>query len=377
MILSTVGDLKVRSPYPLPRAFTQVKRRNTSETVENGKSFGNFFERSLPSPSPIFKNFASRVLNSIGETSSSIGSLFSSSTPDDVSTNTTDDVSSSLSSPFGKDGVEEKRELIAFRRERIPRLPFCEGYDGVNMRKTKTISESITQILEIRRRNDTDTKDRFSSNLCDINCKPPTIEFMQLTYSLNETSEEISSSDLEDDAISPFGTHLCPFRRSLKQLKQNILDDKFIKVGNFPPIENYDLTRDRGFEEATVDLEIKYNMDMETLEVTVLRVEDVSDLRDCNRLINSFVKVRMCQQKESQKQKTKTAKHCRDPKFNHTFQFRNITPEWFHIECIHLRLFQKKRFRKVCIGEVYIWTDDLNLMGEDSVCITEKFTPCY
>ena len=333
---------------------------------------------SFLSVSPLLSNFAKRVWTSISVSTSSFASFLHQNSPGSKPTDSVEDLKDTKFDYPSKSYASPFRGLIEFRRKTRPSLPFCEAYDGVNMRKTKTISDSIIQLLDSRwEKGETEIRKKYSSKAIVANdmasdyfCR------MQEFNDMKENSKEWRSDDIFYFDGETYAENLGEIDQSLMRSKRSLFASKY-KITKVPSKEYLSLIEDRGIEEASVDLKIRYDLKTESIQVTIFKVEDVTNLKDNNKRIRCFVQLSMYRGSGDRKQKTKTSKRCRDPVFNQTFKIGNIMKKWLHVECLHVQLFWKKRFGNVRIGEAFVWLDDFDISDKDGVSITERFNPCY
>lgn len=283
------------------------------------------------------------------------------------------------------------KPLPEFKQQQSPELRFCEYYDGINKRKTKRMCESMMKVVDNRQNSD-DALDRnrvsgarnddYRSALCSEG-------FCWLQNLIEKTSSTQfnvihGSGELRDDNVGNNNignTHEDEdmFENGDMYLHKAGWDDEsmfakspLLRMTNSPDsISKYE---DRGIYIASVDLKLNYKMDSEKLKVHIVRVIDVTNLRDNNKLIDSFLKLSIYQRDDEKKKRTKVAKRLRDPKFDETFEFDRVTETWLHITCLRVQLYQKKLFKTFCLGDALIWLDDYNLT-EEEVTLTELFQP--
>ena len=156
-------------------------------------------------------------------------------------------------------------------------------------------------------------------------------------------------------------------------IRQNYSNDSSSTSTDVVSLCNYRNDEDVG----TIDLNIKYDVSLGQLQVHILEAEDIRDPSCEERLMDTFVKVSICKRRNESKQRTHVVRKSRDPVFDHVLNIDGVQEAWLHLTCLRVQLFEKKRFRKHCIGECLIWLDDLDLLCKTEVKLTENLRSPY
>lgn len=260
----------------------------------------------------------------------------------------------------------------------VPKFPFCEEFDGINMRRTKTISESIVALIEAQLElNDEiplDVVYRSSVYFDRIGEIRDIIKFSteQTTCEGYSTPLEYLSQELDNDPStiptanppSLVGDSLS-LKDSTAETRSNIT-----KKSLFPFPDFSSEGEDENVDVGSVDLKVKYLLDKETIQVTIIKAEDVFDPDKLEKQINPFIKVSIYQQNK-RKKRTKVVRKCRNPVFQEVFKLDDVVHKWLHVTCLLVQLYHKKRFGSRCLGGCLVWLDDLDLVDNNEDFVTE------
>lgn len=262
----------------------------------------------------------------------------------------------------------------------VPKLPFCEEFDGVNVRRTATISESITALIASEQKEE---KVLFPTESFELDVGYRSSVYFDRLREIHDIIESTTDTVFSDAPCTPVSVasqtgsspHLVfqqiSFDVESKQSKENS-ENRSSKKETCAFAEFISDGTNENVEVGSVDLKIKYILSRETILVTIIKAEDVFDPDKLEKQINPFIKLSIYQQNR-RKKRTGVVRRSRNPVFQETFHLEDVVEKWLHVTCLLVQLYHKKRFGSRCLGETLIWLDDLDLMDENEEFVTEIF----
>lgn len=259
----------------------------------------------------------------------------------------------------------------------VPKLPFCEEFDGVNMRQTTTISESIAALIA------SEQKVVFPTESFELDVGYRSSVYFDRLREIHDIIESTTEPVFSDAPCTPVSAtsqtgsspHLVFQQNSFdvesKQSKENS-ENRSNKKETCAFAEFISDGTSENVEVGSVDLKMKYILSRETILVTIIKAEDVFDPDKLEKQINPFIKLSVYQQNR-RKKRTGVVRKSRNPVFQETFHLEDVVEKWLHVTCLLVQLYHKKRFGSRCLGETLIWLDDLDLMDENEEFVTEIF----
>ena len=287
---------------------------------------------------------------------------------------TKDDSRSEITCPF----------IFVNQNTVVPKLPFCEEFDGVNMKKTSTISESIMALLATQHKESTINVLPLDPNELDVGYRSSVyFDRLREIYDIIESTTELGANS--EVASTPVHLWSLPSLESLApQLNPTPVEDEFESLTETtleepPPkklscaFADFNLdSESENVDVGSVDLKIRYLLEKETIRVTVIKAEDVFDPNKPERHINPFIKLSIYQQNK-RKKRTSVVRKSKNPVFQEVFQLDDVVEKWLHVTCLLVQLYHKKRIGSRYLGGALIWLDDLDLMDKNEELVTEIF----
>lgn len=316
---------------------------------------------------------------------------------------------------------------IVLQNEKVNFLPFCEGFDGKAFRKTSTISESIQGVLEKNEQHDRErlrsdveeiVMDFLTSNVHTGTCqcgatyetfnissdirgshgedissvnteeksKTPGNERLQLSnnedgQSCDKDSLEIDSQviyeEMTDTFLEPRTTRDSPhvLRRLSTTSTSSLMEQNYLQMKCSSSRKKFEAKA--GSEAAHLRLSIQQLIVTNRLKVTVNCVEDMLYLENASTGLKVFVKACIMPQNNERQKRTKKVEGSSTVYFKEDIYFDNISIDETHLVCLRLQVYQKKPWfaRKMyrCVGETFVWLDDLDVVGK--VDVSAKLDP--
>ncbi|KAH3884955.1 hypothetical protein DPMN_008941 [Dreissena polymorpha] len=255
--------------------------------------------------------------------------------------------------------------LPKIRHDGIQHYPFCEEYDGVSVRKTKTISESIQAILS----------EQTSSGGAKGKSDMPSgmsREFLNMDRGMRRIIE----SKVKGGASACFQIgpdKVCAGIEDIALENKGSLYSSRISVQtDFSSV--YAKDEQNGIYVGSVDVKIRYEFSRQSLLVTIIKAEDVFDKSYYDFIINPFVKLGICYRSQyMENKKTRTVYRRRNPVFNEEMIIKDIAFRDLSVSQLLLQLYHKKRTGSKLLGQAYIWLDDINLTDGTEACVSQMF----
>lgn len=314
---------------------------------------------------------------------------------------------------------------IVLRNDKLKSFPFCEDFDGKTFRKTSTISESIQAVLEKNKQHDRESLRRdveeivmdlltnnvhtcqcgatyetlnIPSDICgshgeDIssvnkeeNSKTSGNERLQLidnedSRSSDKDTLEIDSQviyeEMPDTLLEPRTTRDSPhvLRRLSTATTSSLMEQNYLQMKCFSSRKKFQTKA--GAEVAFLRLSIQQLLVTNRLKITVNCVEDMRYLENGSTDLKTFVKACIMPRNKERQKRTKKVEGSSTVYFKEDIYFDNISIEETHLVCLRLQVYQKKPWfaRKMyrCVGETFVWLDDLDVVGK--VDVSAKLDP--
>ena len=254
-----------------------------------------------------------------------------------------------------------------------PRLPFCEAYDGINFRRTKTISESIQDLLQQKslsagclvnddERSTYTERQSVSEEVLDRKSRARVNDDKRSTYTERQSvSEEVLdrksrarvNDDLKTYQAEKKREHL--FVLSSTRNTTKVLEDRdpYLGICDDVNIKGY------------IDLKLDYDPQENCLHVTTIEGKIA---KKYSTLPNTFLTVNLTENGEK-RHRTKICNRSRAPVFNEMFVIEHVNKHWLHVMAVRVQLWRKKMFGSVLIGGSLIWLDDINLLAHGKMAI--------